>query len=255
MAWSRGCIRITFGFECNQAAEDFWINLGSAPAELKRYRCGIFPDTNEGCEPGILPNAKLRDKAHLVANTTNAAGVRESQGIYPTLATLLQYLRARVTASRRETLRDPPARRFAMKPIVTIALSIAATLITSGSAFAQDHGVQATVPFSFYVGGNWVPAGTYTIGSDSERSNVFSVTNRDQKIGMFALGLIDPTEPGAKAELIFHEYGNQYFLSEIHYPGCSTKVHLPQSKAEKNAKRYAEEASLQVNNNVLIALK
>jgi hypothetical protein len=142
-----------------------------------------------------------------------------------------------------------------MKPIVTIALSIAATLIASGSAFAQDHGVQATVPFNFYVGGNWMPAGTYTIGSESDRGNVLNVTSRDQKIGMFALGQVNPSEPGQKAELVFHEYGEQYFLSEIHYSNSSTTVNLPPSRAEKNAKRHAEEASLQVNNNVMIALK
>lgn len=141
-----------------------------------------------------------------------------------------------------------------MKPIVTIALSIAATLITSGSAFAQDHGVKATVPFNFNVSGNWMPAGTYTIGSDSDRGILLRVTNREQKVGIFALGQIDPSDPGLKAELVFHEYGDQYFLSEIHYPGSSTKVHLPRSRAEKNAKRRAEEASLQVNDNVLIAL-
>jgi hypothetical protein len=141
-----------------------------------------------------------------------------------------------------------------MKRIVTIALSIAATLITSGSAFAQDHGVKATVPFNFNVSGNWVPAGTYTIGSDSQRGIVLRLTSRDQKVSMFALGLIDTSDPGRKAELVFHVYGDRYFLSEIHYPHSSTKVCLPMSKTEKNTRKRAEEASLRVNDNVLIAL-
>jgi hypothetical protein len=141
-----------------------------------------------------------------------------------------------------------------MKRIITIALSIAATLITSGSAFAQNQGVKATIPFNFNASGNWVPAGTYTIGQESQSANVLRLTNREQKVGVFALGQIDSSDPGRKGELVFRQYGNQYFLSEIHYPHSSTKVRIPMSKAEKNARKRAEEASLQVNNNVLLAL-
>jgi len=43
-----------------------------------------------------------------------------------------------------------------MKRIVTIALCIAATLITSGSAFAQDPGAKVSIPFNFNVAANWM---------------------------------------------------------------------------------------------------
>jgi len=141
-----------------------------------------------------------------------------------------------------------------MKRIATIALSIVATLLTSGSAFAQDHGVKATVPFNFNVSGSWLPAGTYTIGSNSENGRVLRVTSRDQNIGAFALGMIDDGNPGQRAEMVFHSYGDQYFLSEIHYPHSSIKVRLPLTKAEKKARKRAEEASLRVNDNILIAM-
>jgi hypothetical protein len=154
----------------------------------------------------------------------------------------------------RDLKKVPRKRRFAMKRIVTIALSIAATLITSGSAFAQDHGVKATIPFNFNVGGNWMPAGTYTIGSESQSGIVLRVASPEQKVGAFALGVIDASDPGRRAEMLFHEYGDQYYLSEIHYSHSATKVRLPMSKAEKNARKHAEEASLQVNDNVLLAL-
>ena len=141
-----------------------------------------------------------------------------------------------------------------MKRIVTIALSIAVTLIPSGSAFAQSHGVKATIPFNFNVSGNWVPAGTYTIASDSGSGVVLRLASREQKVSMYALGLTDASDPERKAELVFHVYGDQYFLSEIHYPRSSTEVRLPMSKTEKNARKRAEEASLRVNDNVLTAL-
>jgi hypothetical protein len=143
-----------------------------------------------------------------------------------------------------------------MKRIATIALSIVATLLTSGSAFAQNQGVKATIPFNFNAGGNWLPAGTYTIGAQPEGGSVtiLRVSSRDQKVGTFAMGVKDASEPGRRSEMVFHAYGDQYFLSEIHYSYSATKVCLPQSKAERNARKRAEEAKLQVNDNVLIAL-
>ena len=141
-----------------------------------------------------------------------------------------------------------------MKRIATIALSIVATLLTSGSAFAQDHDVRATVPFNFNVSGSWLPAGAYTIGSNSPNGLVLRLTSRDHKAGAFALGIIDDSNPGQRAEMVFHSYGDQYFLSEIHYPHSSIKVRLPLTKAEKKARKRAEEASLRVNDNILIAM-
>ncbi len=141
-----------------------------------------------------------------------------------------------------------------MKRIVTIVLSIAATIITSGSAFAQGHGAKATVPFNFSVSGNWVPAGTYTIGSDAQSGIVIRLTNREQKVNIFALGQIASSDPSQKGEMVFRQYGDRYFLAELHYAHSSTKVHLPMSKTEKSARKHAQEASLRVNNNVLLAL-
>jgi len=71
---------------------------------------------------------------------------------------------------------------------------------------------------------------------------------------MFALGEIDTSDPGRGGELVFHKYGGQHFLSEIHSTHSATKVRLTMSKTEKKARKRADEASLRVNNNVLIAL-
>jgi hypothetical protein len=142
-----------------------------------------------------------------------------------------------------------------MKRIAAFALFVAATFITAGSALAQDHGVKATVPFNFTVNGSWLPAGNYTIGSDSTSANIFNITDREKSVHILAMGLTDPNYPGRSSKLVFHKYGDQYFLSEICYANSSTKVDFPLSKAEKNAKAQAQEAGLRVNNDVMIALK
>lgn len=142
-----------------------------------------------------------------------------------------------------------------MKRIAAIALYVAATLITTGSAMAQDHGAKATVPFNFNVAGTWVPAGTYTIGSDSRSAGPVSLKDHEANISLWAIGQIDANEPGKAGELVFHKYGDRYFLSEIRYAHSSLKVCFGATKAEKRAKEEAlEQAALPANDNVLIAL-
>jgi hypothetical protein len=141
-----------------------------------------------------------------------------------------------------------------MTRIPAIAHLAAVALIATGSAFAQDHGVKATVPFNFTVNGSSLPAGSYTISSDSSSANVLSISNRQEKVNIWAMGLKDRNEPGKAGSLVFNKYGDRYFLNEIRFPHSTTKVHFPASKAEKRAKERSLEAGLNVDSGVLIAL-
>jgi hypothetical protein len=145
-----------------------------------------------------------------------------------------------------------------MKRIAAIALFVAATLVTTGTALAQNQAVKATIPFNFNVAGAWLPAGTYHIGSIEQRSsNVIQIGNQDKYAGAFAVGLVDQNDPSKGGRLVFHRIGASYFLREVCYAHSSTKVYLPATKAEKKARQRAmeaTEASLPVNDNVQIAM-
>jgi hypothetical protein len=141
-----------------------------------------------------------------------------------------------------------------MTRITAIALYVAATLVTAGSALAQDHGVQSTVPFSFSVNNSSLPAGNYTISSDPASANTLSIRNRQDKVNIWVMGLVDSNEPGRSGSLVFHQYGDQYFLSEIRYANSSKKIHFPSSKMEKRAREHVQQASLPANADVLVAL-
>jgi hypothetical protein len=142
-----------------------------------------------------------------------------------------------------------------MNRISAIALIVAASFVTAGSAMAQDHRAKATVPFNFTVNGNSLPAGTYTVGSEVNSPNVITITDREKNIHILALTLPDANAPGTGNKLVFHHYGDQYFLSEVRCESTSMNVHLMTSKAEKRAKAQIQEtAGLRVNNDVMIAL-
>jgi hypothetical protein len=142
-----------------------------------------------------------------------------------------------------------------MNRISAIALIVAASFVTAGSAMAQDHRAQATVPFNFTVNGNSLPAGTYTVGSQLNTPNVITITDREKNVHMLALAMPDPNISSGANKLVFHRYGNQYFLSEVRCESASMNVQLSTSKAEKRAQAArTQEAGLRVNNDVMIAL-
>jgi hypothetical protein len=141
-----------------------------------------------------------------------------------------------------------------MNRISAIALFVAASFVTAGSAMAQDHQVKASVPFNFTVNGDRLPAGTYTIGSDISSPHVITITERAKNVHLMAVALPDSDGPRITNKLVFHKYGNQYFLSEVRCDSASMNVHLSTSKQEKWAKAQTQEADLRVNNDVMVAL-
>jgi hypothetical protein len=141
-----------------------------------------------------------------------------------------------------------------MKRTFAIALIVAATFITAGSAFAQEGQVKANVPFSFTVGNSTVPAGTYTISSRMTSPHLLSINNWDKGVHVLTIGQPDQDNPKLADKLVFHRYGNQYFLSEILCSDSSMNIHFATTKAEKRARTQTEEAGLFVSDPVLIAL-
>ena len=138
-----------------------------------------------------------------------------------------------------------------MKQIVVVALCLVCIFGVLGSASAQDHGARATVPFGFYVANTWVPAGTYTLSSDSLSPNVIVIRAKDRKFAMFSLTQPDG-EHSTSDVLRFAKIGDQYFLHEILCSTCRMNVQFPGSKREKQAR--IREASIVKAPDVVVAL-
>ncbi|WP_035356705.1 hypothetical protein [Edaphobacter aggregans] len=140
-----------------------------------------------------------------------------------------------------------------MKRIVkAIALFVAATFITAG-VWAQDHKMKATVPFNFTVNGNSLPSGTYTIRSDSSNPNLLLISNREKSVHI--LTMAKNNDPGKGNALIFHKYGDQYFLSQICSDLSAMNLSFSVSKAEKRAREQMQVSQRPVSSDVTIALK
>ena len=140
-----------------------------------------------------------------------------------------------------------------MKHLTAIALFIAATFITAGKAIAQDYAVRATIPFNFTVNGSQLPAGNYTLGSDITNPRIVKISDRTQRVHVMVLTLPSADEKRKANQLVFHKYGDQYFLSEIRSQESAINVQLATSKQEKRARTETQVAGLPVNNDVIIA--
>ncbi len=126
-----------------------------------------------------------------------------------------------------------------MKKQATAAFAIATLLITLsvGSSFAYGFGlgVRANIPFDFVIGTKTLPQGTYTVKFLETSPNVLVISGQDNNEGAIALSITvsaEDTEDNSP-KLIFHRYGDQYFLSQVWSGAGLVGKELLQSQQER----------------------
>jgi hypothetical protein len=110
---------------------------------------------------------------------------------------------------------------------------LAMFLLAAGSLNAQiSRPVKATIPFDFTAGSVDLPAGEYTVGMTGTLGNLLIRGEGTQ--GMF-LGsqAVQANSRPAGSKLVFHRYGDRYFLSQIWAQGEERGSELPMTKVEK----------------------
>ncbi len=111
--------------------------------------------------------------------------------------------------------------------------AIAFLTITSAEA-QQSEKLSVTIPFDYYAGGKVLPAGDYIV-SDGIATGVVMLRSRTQgQAVMLPTHNVASARPQNNAKLIFHRYGNRYFLSEIWSEAGSVQGYqLSPSRTEK----------------------
>jgi hypothetical protein len=156
-----------------------------------------------------------------------------------------------------ETLKGSQKETVMKRIFSKFSLVVASTLITSGVwAQAQTKALKATIPFDFTVNNKTLPAGTYTV--KSEDSIVVSFSDPSQK-GAQVLGVVQP-ETAKKDQgnaLVFHRYGDRYFLSEIRSQNSALNSSLAITKSEKLAKIQTQDTAVTQwpSNDIMVALR
>jgi hypothetical protein len=110
-----------------------------------------------------------------------------------------------------------------------LRLSMIAALAASAS-FAETYYVN--VPFNFALENKTLPAGQYVLDS-SAISGAIVIRSDDRKISLAVTGAsLTSGNSGREGKLVFHRYGNRFFLAEIWTRGGAGSQ-LPHNAEEK----------------------
>jgi len=138
-----------------------------------------------------------------------------------------------------------------MKRITAMVLAAVANFAMAGTSFAQSNGVRATVPFEFNVGDKLLPPGTYTIQQGS--SHVIVIRSQNKPISTLSIVHQSDHRAANSGKLLFHRYGDRYFLSEILCDRANLDVQVPVSRAETRTR--LQQAALSSSSQVYVAAR
>ena len=122
--------------------------------------------------------------------------------------------------------------------IVFCAAVLAAMGLATGQTSPGD--VVVDVPFAFSVAGQQLPAGHYIVKAKDGFIRIFNT----HKQGVFV-----PTHAAVRtatdqSKLVFHHYGDTYFLSSVWVKGNRTGKELYRSRAERELAAHQAEMEL-----------
>ncbi len=126
-----------------------------------------------------------------------------------------------------------------VKGLTMITLVIAIALATAVAANAQSaKKVVADVPFAFVVGDETFSAGEYTLKATNAPDNGLMIQSANGKSEALRLTFpIEPKQNRRSARLVFHRYGQKYFLAEIWTGAGKVGRHLLKSRQERAIER------------------
>jgi ABC-type uncharacterized transport system permease subunit len=109
-------------------------------------------------------------------------------------------------------------------------------MLTAVSVYAQSErsGV-LNIKFNFIVGGKTLPAGEYIVEPNrTDSHNVWLVQSKEGNASaLFTTMPVRANQTQEETRLVFHKYGDQYFLSQIWTPGGNTGRELLMPRVER----------------------
>ena len=130
-------------------------------------------------------------------------------------------------------------KKTVVKGFITAALLVAAIITAGVSAQAQtlQNKLTVNIPFDFSVSGEKLPAGKYWVSRAHESigDTVLQIQNADGRpvANRFSVPIVT-FKTKNRGELVFHRYGDQYFLSEVWPAGGGTGRAFLKTRAERD---------------------
>ncbi|PYS46610.1 MAG: hypothetical protein DMF68_18635 [Acidobacteria bacterium] len=131
-------------------------------------------------------------------------------------------------------------KKQALKAVTMLVSIIALAFMTAVATNAQSGRqlLRANVPFDFVVGDKTLAAGEYNvakINQDATGIQVLGANNHQSALRLTST--VQANAPKNRAMLIFHRYGDRYFLAQVWTPGSAEGREMSKSKAERAVER------------------
>jgi hypothetical protein len=123
---------------------------------------------------------------------------------------------------------------------VILALSILTVgAVATASAQLPGTRMSAQIPFAFVVSEKTLPAGTYEIRRVGDDPYVLLIQNVDdrEEVTIFITTRVDELNLIRQSALLFHRYGDVYFLAEVRSPYEGITRGLQPSEEERRMER------------------
>jgi len=127
-----------------------------------------------------------------------------------------------------------------LRAMVMVGVMAITVLASARVATAQSRMV-VNVPFAFAVGNTNLPAGEYSVKA-SEASRTLLLINRSNPEASVVItaDAAEALDIQTRSKLVFHHYGDRYFLSQVWLEGSSRGKQLSRTDREKETAVAAE---------------
>lgn len=119
--------------------------------------------------------------------------------------------------------------------------------VASVQAQSLSYKPRFDVPFDFTFGEKKLPAGKYAVGRALQGADdiMMSITDGGGRSKAIVLSnAVTKSRANTKASLVFHRYGDQYFLVQVWAAGATVGREFPKSKSEREVQKQLHHATL-----------
>lgn len=127
-----------------------------------------------------------------------------------------------------------------MKRNLSWSLTALALALVINVPFANAQSAKASVPFDFAIGDKVMPAGTYSVSEIGDCE--IRVANTESSAVMLMRAQREERLGYQSAKLVFHKYGDKYFLAEVWNGAGNTGLQIPTGKQEKEMRAASNNA-------------
>ncbi|HEU5239357.1 MAG TPA: hypothetical protein VFU37_19660, partial [Pyrinomonadaceae bacterium] len=128
--------------------------------------------------------------------------------------------------------------RHVAKGLTMVMLVVGLALASAAVANGQGERITAQVPFDFIVADKTLSSGRYEVARATNGGEALAIRSAAKTEAVRLASRVDSKNGQImNAKLVFHRYGETYFLSEVWPGGTSQGRQLAKSKQERGMER------------------